>query len=838
MSIPLIDSRTKEDILEEIGRRAPYYTPEWRYHPEDPDAGTALAFIWANMMSGIIDRYNRVLENYRRVLLDAVGSEPLPPLPAQGYLCFTPHKEAGFIVVPAGSGASAPDNPEAALVTERETAVSAAKITGLFYTDPDADICKRYESMTNITLFESVKSGAHIWTFEHPFAFDVSGGAALKLEISSSAMLTGAGVYWQFKLDDEWHDFTYVEPLENTITLRLPNEQTGICTSIRFILAECPELREQTLSGIGVFPSGAQLIPEAIYAGDTQAPDTGFYPFDRRFMPYNSFYLSCREALSKPGAVVELSFDLRTEEIAIEGYPQPEIHWKRVMKPGELQPPETFEIAIADTAWEYFNGTGWNSLPIENKGKNVRTVFATEQKTLIHYTLSFICPSDIAPTVWGAHDTLFIRARIVGVDNLFRTNGHYLTPWLERPRFRYYYKNSIRLAKALVAENLDTHEVSLTEPIELSGRIYEKPAVYLAFSHPFADGSILLQLTSGANIPKLAWEYYSEDGWITLDVHDETNGLSKTGIVFYHASIPASKLRLMGLDAWWMRIANISPRYDVLAQSGVFLQGIYENAATAQARVPGKDSNLSAGAYQTMLSSIPGIAAVVNPLSSHGGCAGESEDRIITRLSEEFNHGDRVISRADVESLARKSSLQILRCRFFPFTNLMGDASPGDSCLVVLREGGASRQDDFSLLSEQIGSFLADRRLPAFSFGSYLHIIEPHFIQVNITLHGGIAEITSALTIKADILKALESYLDPLGGGENGDGWQIGELPSPSRITLMLREATKLAYIRTLSVKYTMTAPNGIMTMNYTDATSDRFSLPGNGIHGIFLEAV
>lgn len=40
-----IDKRGYEDILREIAELAKKYTPEWRFSPDDPDAGTALACV-------------------------------------------------------------------------------------------------------------------------------------------------------------------------------------------------------------------------------------------------------------------------------------------------------------------------------------------------------------------------------------------------------------------------------------------------------------------------------------------------------------------------------------------------------------------------------------------------------------------------------------------------------------------------------------------------------------------------------------------------------------------------------------------------------------------------
>ena len=49
MNIPKLDGRTAADILALIGRKSGSYTPEWRFDPQSPDGGTALAMLFSEM---------------------------------------------------------------------------------------------------------------------------------------------------------------------------------------------------------------------------------------------------------------------------------------------------------------------------------------------------------------------------------------------------------------------------------------------------------------------------------------------------------------------------------------------------------------------------------------------------------------------------------------------------------------------------------------------------------------------------------------------------------------------------------------------------------------------
>src|SRR5690606_1385550 len=57
---PTIDERNMEQLIEQIKRLAPAYTPEWRFRPDDPDPGTALSLMFAHLLAGNIERLNQV----------------------------------------------------------------------------------------------------------------------------------------------------------------------------------------------------------------------------------------------------------------------------------------------------------------------------------------------------------------------------------------------------------------------------------------------------------------------------------------------------------------------------------------------------------------------------------------------------------------------------------------------------------------------------------------------------------------------------------------------------------------------------------------------------------
>lgn len=64
------------------------YTPEWKFSPDNPDAGTALACVFAHRMSETIERFNKMPLNHKRQFYNMLGASALPAVPASGYILF------------------------------------------------------------------------------------------------------------------------------------------------------------------------------------------------------------------------------------------------------------------------------------------------------------------------------------------------------------------------------------------------------------------------------------------------------------------------------------------------------------------------------------------------------------------------------------------------------------------------------------------------------------------------------------------------------------------------------------------------------------------------------
>ena len=76
------------ELEEKIAALAAAYTPEWRFDREHPDAGTALALLFAEQFSGTLERFDKISEKHRYAFFDMLGLTAQSARAAGGYVTF------------------------------------------------------------------------------------------------------------------------------------------------------------------------------------------------------------------------------------------------------------------------------------------------------------------------------------------------------------------------------------------------------------------------------------------------------------------------------------------------------------------------------------------------------------------------------------------------------------------------------------------------------------------------------------------------------------------------------------------------------------------------------
>ena len=142
MDTPRLDSRDRNDILEQLRTLASSYVPEWRWDDRNPDAGVVLAHLYAEMMENTISKYNRTVHNHYLTFLNMLGTRLLPPSPAEGLVSVGVIPGTDGVYIDRGTPVyAAADTETGRTFYETTEAVNAldAEIDRIFFTSAERD---------------------------------------------------------------------------------------------------------------------------------------------------------------------------------------------------------------------------------------------------------------------------------------------------------------------------------------------------------------------------------------------------------------------------------------------------------------------------------------------------------------------------------------------------------------------------------------------------------------------------------------------------------------------------------------------------------------------------
>ncbi|MCL7412010.1 MAG: putative baseplate assembly protein [ANME-2 cluster archaeon] len=336
------------------------------------------------------------------------------------------------------------------------------------------------------------------------------------------------------------------------------------------------------------------IIPDMVFLNEVPLDIKGIsdtnpiYPFGAVPIIYSTFYLASSDAFSKKWSEISISFDVMNNNNGSNKGPSPRL------------------------SWEYWNGRGWIHIPGINGLQNNFTTQGVQ-------TVTFICPGDMQKTEVNGQENFWMRIRIVDgdygkitfVENTDgipgkgsketvneitdgTTNGIKRGLWeisyedIKAPKFGNIlvsYKEQGKKqgrtpGRIIKYNNLDYHEVSETDgklnPFTFFDKSNDKTqSLYLGFDRQLKNGPINIFFSVNEREypetfhPKFMWEYCNDtnsNSWTKLDVTDETENLTKRGILSVVAPGTMSSSKNFGEELYWIRGRVVKDEFTVRYQ--------------------------------------------------------------------------------------------------------------------------------------------------------------------------------------------------------------------------------------------------------------------------------
>lgn len=602
-----IDSRTEEDILDQMEDMAGQYAPKWRFDRENPDAGTALAMAGAGMYARLLGALNRAADQNRGAFFESLGTQAQPAHPSVGYVVFEMMEQAAQgVEIPAGMGlyGDAKDG-EISFRTMEDLYAVPVRIREIYQVWDRRDQIRQLfgdsDGRPEFTAFE--RGGKNLQSHElylsQDTLFAIREETTIRIRPYVREKIPVSAKYLELLADENSAVFEYfseegyrrlpvtVSDGESLVFVKEKKEPAFARTQIagtESFWIRCRIVRMESfenffLERILISSGAKELLPEAVCGTDGECAPEEYAPFGERFWLYGEASFGCREALSKGGSQVTLSFDVRFVRTPLSDEDEKkEIAWKWVMKKSDFREEPCYDITIDQVVWEYFNGRGWSRLFATDCGSDLFHPAAGEGKK----SLTFLCPGDMAAVQVDSYETLFIRARITKIGNLYKTRGYYVSPVLSDTAFSYdYEENPKSPGRVVVCNNRKAADFGK------GGKPFERmqaefPSLYVGLDSPLVTGPVKLLFVLSEDRSErpgnLRWEYFGRRGFTEMNLVDETDSFTRTGIVTCMGSPDFREADFFGNRRYWIRIVDENGWYEEHRTVLPHIKAIYPNA--------------------------------------------------------------------------------------------------------------------------------------------------------------------------------------------------------------------------------------------------------------------
>lgn len=609
----------KEQIKQELYRRAASYVPEWTQNTQD--IGGALLDIYADMHVDSLLRLESLRQKRSAQFFNRLGADQKPAVPAQGYVTFglSSDEVAGTVVY-----------QHAALNTSRTradgTMVPAETVDDVFVTPSrlevivqsrDDYISKTYENFDNVLSLEGENVQAHALTLSIAHCIDLKHHGEIRLrfyrnkdEIMPHEALMSLVSFAQFfySTADGYRPFALPCTDGDAILLRKDNDdEIAPCgeeahSSIQITTTQAALLEDFTLRDLRISTKAGSIAPDSIYAVGVQFDGSqAFYPFGERASIYNEVYFACTEAFTKKGARVEMDFILDFDTVEGTNLADTERNFKLIMNKRDIKQNPVYDITIEEVIFEYFNGYGFVNLFANKKYSDLfSTVNGTHRQ---RRSIVFTCPDDMASTIVNGVYGHFIRARVTHINNAFKLRTQFISPALSAVNFGFAYPEVGNQPQTLcITNNLSDTLCTpacfdLVRPLQPFQTVSDaRHCVYFGFTQPLTQGpiKILFDVAFGKPRRKLIWQYYGKNGFVNLDLLDQTSALAHTGIITLKDLADHTKAEIFGESCYFLRLIDTDEH---AVPQPVRLNGIHINTTYARATQSGLTKLFSVNRY-------------------------------------------------------------------------------------------------------------------------------------------------------------------------------------------------------------------------------------------------
>lgn len=246
-----------------------------------------------------------------------------------------------------------------------------------------------------------------------------------------------------------------------------------------------------------------------------------------------------------------------------------------------------------------------------------------------------------------------------------------------------------------------------------------------------------------------------------------------------------------------------------------------DNVRASYATGGGAAGNVPAGAVSGFRQSLAYVDSVTNPLPGGAGADAEATDAVTDRAARQLRDRDRAVAPADYERIATDASRQLARAKCLPAMDRAGNYEPGWVTLLIVPDSPVTKPRPSATLRQDVERAVA-AKAPAIPVGlDQIEVRGPSYVtttvDVEVEATGG-----SIARLEERVHEALDSFLHPLTGGPDGEGWPFGTLPCRSDFYELLEGVDRVDHVVELALSFEPSGTTGsTVTVAEGEATPD-----------------
>lgn len=201
----------------------------------------------------------------------------------------------------------------------------------------------------------------------------------------------------------------------------------------------------------------------------------------------------------------------------------------------------------------------------------------------------------------------------------------------------------------------------------------------------------------------------------------------------------------------------------------------------------GENGNIDEMSINGFSSNFSYVSSVYNSERAYGGTNIESLEHASERTFAQIATGNRLVSKEGFERGILFNDRRIFRVKCFSHIDKYENENEGCITIVVLPKDYMRGLKNFSIIRKNVINFI-DKNAPiGISNSNRIFVSEASYVKFSFGISVLIDDYRNYQSVYDKICSNIKKFLDPIRGGESGNGFQIGSLPSKSDILNKIR---------------------------------------------------